>query len=183
MQQFLVPPFADLALTLADRRDLRSDHAGEHGAVAIYRGVLTVTRNPDLQRFARRHLLAEKRHLRFFERLLPDREKSRLLGVWWLAGWLLGAGSALFGARATYATVAAVESFVEGHYREQIVDMQSRPGLDRLVDVLEKFMRDEVHHRDDALLRAEPRRALLRQGWDRLVAGGSRVGVAIARRI
>ena len=61
--------------------------------------------------------------------------------------------------------------------------MQSRPGLDRLVDVLEKFMRDEVHHRDDALLRAEPRRALLRQGWDRLVAGGSRVGVAIARRI
>jgi ubiquinone biosynthesis monooxygenase Coq7 len=183
MQQSHVPNFADLPLTLADRRDLRSDHAGEHGAVAIYRGVLSITRDPDVKRFARRHMLAEMRHLRFFERFLPKREQSRLLGVWWLAGWLLGAGSAAFGARATYATVAAVERFVEAHYLEQIHSLQARPGCEGLVDVLDKFMRDEVHHRDDALRQATPKDTLVVQGWNWLVASGSRVGVAIARRI
>jgi ubiquinone biosynthesis monooxygenase Coq7 len=183
MQQTNVPGFAELPLTLADRRDLRSDHAGEHGAVAIYRGVLSVTRDPGVKRFARRHMLAETRHLRFFERFLPKREQSRLLGVWWLAGWMLGAGSAVFGARATYATVAAVERFVEGHYLEQIRSLQSRPGFESLVAVLEKFMRDEVHHRDDALRHATPGSTFVAQGWNWLVAGGSRVGVAIARRI
>ena len=173
--------YISLPLTARDRRDLRSDHAGEHGAVAIYRGMLTVTRDPGLKRFARRHLLAESRHLRFFERFLPPEGKSRLLPVWWLAGWLLGAGSAVLGPRAAYATIAAVERFVEDHYNEQINAMRDRPGLGELVEILTRFCADEVHHRDDALASIPAGESRLARFWGRVVDGGSRVGVAIAR--
>ena len=183
MQQHRIPDYNALPLTARDRRDLRSDHAGEHGAVAIYRGMLTVTRDPGVTRFARRHLFTESRHLRFFQRFLPAAGKSRLLPVWWLAGWLLGAGSAAFGPRAAYSTIAAVERFVEDHYQEQIRSMRGRDGLDALVDVLERFCADEVHHRNDALVSLEARESWLARGWAAVVDGGSRVGVAIARRI
>ena len=181
MQQHQIPAYDELPLTARDRRDLRSDHAGEHGAVAIYRGMLAVTRDPELKRFARRHLLAEARHLRFFERFLPPAGKSRPLPVWWLAGWLLGAGSALFGPRAAYATVVAVERFVEDHYNEQIESMRGRPGLEDLVGILTRFCADEVHHRDDALGSMPTHDTWLARTWGRIVDGGSRVGVVIAR--
>ena len=183
MQQQPIPDYTTLPLTARDRDDLRSDHAGEHGAVAIYRGMLTVTRDPALTRFARRHLLAESRHLRFFQRFLPADGKSRLLPLWGLAGWLLGAGSAAFGPRAAYATIAAVERFVEAHYMEQIAAMRGRPGLDELVGILSRFCADEVHHRDDALASMPADESRLARAWGRVVDGGSRVGVAIARRI
>jgi len=183
MQQRSIPNYGSLPLTAQDRRDLRSDHAGEHGAVAIYRGMLTITRDPGLTRFARRHLLAESRHLRFFQGFLPPDGRSRLLPVWWLAGWLLGAGSAAIGPRAAYATIAAVERFVEDHYQEQIDSMRGRPGLDELVDILAGFCADEVHHRDEALASMPVGETWLARAWGKIVDGGSRVGVAIARVI
>ena len=178
-----IDPYPVLPLTRRDVRDLRSDHAGEHGAVAIYLGMLRVTRDDGLRRFARRHLLAEKRHLRFFDTWLPRHGKSRLLPVWWLAGWTLGAGSALFGPRAAYATVAAVERFVEQHYNEQIAHMGERPALADLALILERFCADEVHHREDALKHANARPSIALKVWEAVVSGGSAIGVIVARRV
>ncbi len=183
MQPLIVEEYPSLPLTCRDIRDLRSDHAGEHGAVAIYIGMLTVTRDAGLKRFARRHLLAEKRHLRFFDRWLPERGKSRLLPVWWAAGWTLGAGSALFGPEAAYSTVAAVERFVERHYNEQIEHMRERPELAGLVSVLERFCSDEVHHREDALSQRSSSRSVATRIWEGIVGGGSALGVIVARRV
>ena len=50
-------------------RDLRSDHAGEAGAVAIYRGILAVSRCPQVREFAQRHMQTEQRHLATVETL------------------------------------------------------------------------------------------------------------------
>jgi ubiquinone biosynthesis monooxygenase Coq7 len=172
-----------LPLEAGDVRDLRSDHAGEYGAVAIYIGMLDVTRDPGLRRFARRHLLAETRHLRFFDRFLPASGKSRLLPIWWLAGWLLGAGSALVGPRAAYRTVAAVERFVEHHYGEQIESMRLRPGLEPLATRLAQFCADEVHHREDAERAGAASTGIGGRTWDALVGGGSALGVVVARRV
>ncbi len=44
--------------------DLRTDHAGETGAVFIYLGILQFTRNPALRVFAEHHLVTEQSHLR-----------------------------------------------------------------------------------------------------------------------
>jgi demethoxyubiquinone hydroxylase (CLK1/Coq7/Cat5 family) len=59
-------------------RDLRSDHSGEVGAVAIYRGIPAVTKDNEPRRFAGEHLGTERRHLSCFEQLLPLTEKTRL---------------------------------------------------------------------------------------------------------
>ena len=104
----LDPPFPDWLTA-----ELRSDHAGEFGAVRIYRGILAVTRDPALRAFAERHGETEQSHLDLIETLLPVAQRSRLLPLWRLAAWLTGALPALFGTGAVYATIDAVETFVD----------------------------------------------------------------------
>ncbi len=162
--------------------DLRSDHAGEVGAVMIYRGILAVSRDAGVRTFAQQHLESEQRHQAFFEGFLPARHQSRLLPVWRLAGWLTGALPALFGAGAVYLTIEAVETFVDRHYAEQIEAMSNVEGLETLSATLEGFRRDEVAHRDEAAA-LSMRHGLLPRAWQQVVAVGSSAGVALARRV
>ena len=163
--------------------DLRSDHAGETGAVWIYRGVRAVTRDAALQDFARRHEATEAEHLRRIEAVLPRARRSWLLGPWRVAGWLTGALPALLGPRAVYATIAAVETFVDQHYQHQIDKLQGRPGHDALRELLLHCQAEERHHRDEALgHQSQPPGALLR-AWCQVVGTGSAVAVWLARRV
>lgn len=109
-----------LALPTDLRRELRTDHAGEAGAVMIYRGVLAWARDAELRRFAQHHLDTERRHLAEVEAVVPVSARSRLLPLWRLAGALTGALPSLFGPRAVYATIDAVETFVDRHYAAQV---------------------------------------------------------------
>ena len=162
--------------------DLRSDHAGETGAVQIYRGVLALTRDPALREFAGRHLAAEQEHLALIEAWLPASQRSRLLLGWRVAGWLTGALPALFGPRAVYATVASVETFVDRHYGEQIVHLSDRAQCASLVQLLRRCQADECHHRDEAAALAAGPLSWGLRAWCRLVGAGSSMAVALARR-
>jgi demethoxyubiquinone hydroxylase (CLK1/Coq7/Cat5 family) len=175
--------------------DLRSDHAGETGAVAIYRGVLAVCRDGAVRAFAERHQATESRHLQRIESWLPPGRRSRLLGPWRLAGWLTGALPALAGPRAVYATITAVETFVDQHYQQQIDRLADRPEHAALREVLAACQADERHHRDEAsesfaagagvgfgVGAAAPPGPWLR-AWVALVGAGSAAAVAVARRI
>ena len=172
--------------------DLRTDHAGETGAVMIYRGILATTRDPAVRRFALGHLATEAEHLAAIEPLLAPRQRSRLLTIWRVAGWLTGALPALVGPRAVYATVQAVETFVDEHYSEQIVSIdaldpdRARPPLQVLRALLVSCRADEIEHRDEAgsLLSdsTAPSSAVLRL-WVWSVDVGSRLAVGICRRI
>ena len=103
------------------RRELRSDHAGEYGAVMIYRGILAISRDAQARQFAERHLVTEARHLELMEEIVPPANRTRLLPLWHVMGWLTGALPALFGREAIFATIEAVETFVDHHYAQQIV--------------------------------------------------------------
>ena len=103
------------------RQELRSDHAGEYGAVMIYRGVLAISSDAQACQFAERHLLTEARHLKLMEEIVPVAHRTRLLPLWHVMGWLTGALPALFGRGAIFATIEAVETFVDQHYAQQIV--------------------------------------------------------------
>ena len=172
--------------------DLRTDHAGESGAVMIYRGILAATRDDGVRRFARRHLATEEGHLAEIEPLLSPRQRSRLLPLWRIAGWLTGALPALAGSRATYATIEAVETFVDSHYAEQIQSIDQhdpdrvRPTFQALRALLQACRGDEVVHRDEAAalfeLGGRPPSPALRV-WVWSVGVGSRVAVKICRRI
>ena len=164
--------------------DLRSDHAGEAGAVQIYRGILAVTREPALRAFATHHLATEQAHLDLVLSHLPPPHRSRLLPAWRVAGWCTGALPALFGPGAVYATVAAIETFVDRHYAEQVARldaMAADPRRAALRADLEQCRLDELQHRDDAL-HAGPATGWLVRAWAGLVGRGSASAVGLARR-
>lgn len=164
--------------------ELRSDHAGETGAVRIYDGILAISRDPTVRDFALRHRATEQGHLDLLETLLPPGERSRLLPLWRIAGWLTGALPALFGPRAVFATVDAVETFVDHHYRAQTDRLAAEGVLPEIHALLEKCREDEVHHRDEAREAGEgPAYGPLLRAWAWMVGCGSAAAVAAARRI
>jgi ubiquinone biosynthesis monooxygenase Coq7 len=162
-------------------RDLRSDHAGETGAVAIYQGILAVARTSDIRRFAEAHLKTERRHLELIETALPRKSRSVFLPLWHVAGFLTGAVPALFGRKAVFATVDAVETFVEGHYVRQIDRLSRDRTHAELRAVLERCLLDERRHRDEARHRLTRRRGIILRAWCWMVGAGSSAAVAVAR--
>ncbi len=172
-----LPAFETLPIPAALRRDLRSDHAGETGAVYIYRGILQHTSCPEVISFARTHLTTETTHLNLLENWLPSSNRSKLLPLWRLSGWLLGAVAAKLGKNFTFATIVAVERFVVAHYQAQIEQTQ---GV--LRDLLISLQSDEAAHRDDAATRLSSR-SLWHSVWSHIVQGGSAAAVYVARWI
>ncbi len=171
---------------LLERRlqgDLRSDHAGETGAVWIYRGILALSRDSEIRAFAKEHLQTEQQHLAFFDNWLPGHLHSRLLPLWRLAGWMLGAVSLLGGRRGVYLTIDAVETFVVEHYQQQIEYLQAQREHREVRAVLRRFQRDEDHHRADAAQRGHGQQGWLSRRWRSVVGEGSRLAVVAARRL
>ncbi len=186
----LAQPAGPLPATLV--ADLRTDHAGETGAVMIYRGILAVSRDAAVRRFAHEHFVTETQHLAAIEPLLPPRQRSRLLPLWRSAGWLTGALPAMLGPRAVYATIEAVETFVDRHYSEQIESIDSldpghaSPPLQALRSLLQTCRADAIGHRDEAALllaRSDKPPSLVLRLWVGSVGVGSRIAVKICRRI
>jgi ubiquinone biosynthesis monooxygenase Coq7 len=163
---------------------LRTDHAGELGAVCIYQGVLRFARYPALRAFAQHHLATEQKHLRLIEAWLPPAHFSRLLPLWRVAGFLTGALPALLGPRAVYATIEAVETFVDQHYEEQVRALAEQPALGALRQTLLECQADEVAHREEAAAaRGSAKPGVLLRAWCAMVGAGSRAAVALIRHI
>lgn len=133
---------------------IRVDQAGEYGAMRIYAGQLAVMR----RRRDRRSLHAveamaaqEKRHLDRFNALMVERRvrPTILQPFWHVAGYALGAASAMLGDKAAMACTVAVEEVIDEHYAGQAKKL----GEDEapLRATIEEFRRDEIGHRDEAL--------------------------------
>jgi ubiquinone biosynthesis monooxygenase Coq7 len=164
---------------------LRTDHAGEAGAVCIYQGLLRFARDPALRAFAEHHLATEQNHLRLIASWLPASQYSRLLPLWRLAGFLTGALPALFGPKAVYATIEAVETFVNHHYEEQILALTRQIELRNLHQTLLDCQADEVAHRDEAAAasRGFSQPGWVLRAWCAMVGAGSKAAVALIRHI
>ena len=100
---------------------IRVDHAGEYGAVRIYEGQLAVIGRGRARDEIRRMAEQEKRHLAEFDEVMRTRRvrPTALQPVWHVAGFLLGAATALLGEQAAMACTVAVEEVIDEHYREQ----------------------------------------------------------------
>jgi ubiquinone biosynthesis monooxygenase Coq7 len=132
-------------------RMIRVDHAGEYGARRIYDGQLAVLKRSPATPVIRHMAQQEQKHLDAFDKLLVARRvrPTALAPLWHVAGFALGAASALLGERAAMACTAAVETVIDEHYQSQ---------LDRLGDAepelaatIAQFRGDEIEHRDTAL--------------------------------
>ena len=108
----------------ADRSSmLRVDQAGEYGATRIYAGQLAVLRRncPEAKLIARM-AAQEERHLKRFNALIADRRvrPTVLQPLWNVAGFALGAATALMLEKAALACTDAVETEIDRHYADQL---------------------------------------------------------------
>ena len=163
---------------------LRSDHAGEVGAVYIYKGILSIAKDPALVEFSKRHLETEKEHLRKIEEVLPTSKRSKLVGIWKVAGYLLGFLPSLFGSRIVFATIEAVESFVEDHYEEQLKYLRAQNDPDQaLIDLLQSCQDDEIEHKNESAIKKRSTPGILLNFWMKIVGWGSSSAVKVAKII
>lgn len=164
---------------------IRVDQAGEFGATRIYAGQLAVMgdRHPLAAEIAAM-ATQEERHREKFDALMARRgvRPTALSPFWSLAGFALGAGTALIGPEAAMACTAAVEEEIDRHYTAQL-DALSDSGADpELAAMIEDFRADEREHRDAALAAGAERAPAypLLTGAIRL---GCRVAIRLAERI
>jgi ubiquinone biosynthesis monooxygenase Coq7 len=164
------------------RRMIRVDHAGEYGARRIYEGQLAVLgRRRDAEPI--RHMAEqEKRHLDAFDRLLGERRvrPTALHPLWHVAGYALGAATALLGREAAMACTVAVEEVIDAHYQRQAAAL----GADdpELKAMIETFRAEEIEHRDIGLAEGAaraPAYGLLTGA----IKAGSRIAIWLAERI
>ena len=187
MKQKPVPPRPGQGAGAARLAEiLRVDHAGELGAVAIYRGQRAVFDKASGHERTAGQLAQmqahEAEHLSRFDQLLAERgvRPTALTPLWRLAGFALGAGTALLGDKAAHACTEAVETVIEEHYADQIAELADRDPA--LAAELAKFRDDELAHRD--LARAEgaaeaPAYALLTG----LIRAGCHTAIKISEKI
>jgi ubiquinone biosynthesis monooxygenase Coq7 len=130
---------------------LRVDQAGEYGATRIYAGQLAVLRpNCPEAKLIARMAAQEQRHLRRFDHLIAERRvrPTALQPLWNVAGFALGAATALMSEKAALACTDAVETEIDRHYGEQL-DQLGEDDPELAADIAE-FRAEEVEHRDSA---------------------------------
>ncbi len=136
---------------------LRVDHAGEYGAITIYQGQLAIFRaqnnKEETVKLIEHMAEQEQEHLDYFNSELLKRKirPTALAPFWKIAGFTLGAGSALIGENAAMACTEAVEDVIGQHYQEQINELDENYDEADLKDSIEKFCADEAEHHHIAL--------------------------------
>ncbi len=163
---------------------LRSDHAGETGAVWIYKGASLAFWSENIRKMAVEHGETEKQHLVVMNHLLPREERSRLIFIWKLMGFSLGFISSIFGFRTFCFTINVVETFVEKHYGEQIRYLEEKGERFGLLAVLRLCCEEEVTHKKDAANKfsnIKGNRIMVFWGW--IVENFSNIAVLVAKKI
>lgn len=166
---------------------IRVDHAGEHGAVRIYDGQLAVfDKIPGMEKTAElvRHMAAqEEDHLTHFDNLIVARDirPTVFSPLWDMAGFTLGAVTALMGEKAAMACTAAVETEIDAHYAAQYDELENGTD-DDLRATIEKFRADEAAHKETALEQgAEDAPAY--EMMSKLIRFGCRVAIRASEKI
>ena len=161
---------------------VRVDQAGEYGAKRIYQGQLAVLGRTEAAPALQAMLAQEETHLAAFNRLMADRQvrPTALEPVWHVAGFALGAATALLGREAAMACTVAVENVISEHYAKQAAQL----GDDEheLRTTIIQFRADELHHRDESLKEG----AESAPGYGALTAaisGATRLAIWLSTRI
>jgi ubiquinone biosynthesis monooxygenase Coq7 len=162
---------------------LRVDQAGEFGATRIYAGQLAVMGGRHAQaRAIVRMAQQEERHRARFDAMMTERgvRPTALAPLWNVAGFALGAATALIGPKAAMACTAAIETEIDRHYGAQLDRLgENDPELGETV---REFRAEEVEHRDAALA-AGAEQAPAYPLLSAAIRLGCRVAIGLSERI
>jgi ubiquinone biosynthesis monooxygenase Coq7 len=162
---------------------LRVDQAGEYGATRIYAGQLRVLgdRHPAGRQIAAM-AAQEERHRVAFDAMMARRgvRPTLLQPVWHVAGFALGAATALIGPEAAMACTSAIETEIDRHYGRQLGEIGDDDP--ELSGAIADFRVDEAEHRKTAIA-AGAERAPAYPLLDGAIRIGCRFAIALSRRI
>lgn len=128
----------------------------------------------------------EKVHKAEFDRLM-NKYRARptaLLPLWNIAGFALGAGSALLGEKAAMACTVAVESVIVEHYNDQLRTLMDDPNLKEqdLLEVITRCRDEEQEHHDTGMDEGAEQ-APFYQALTGVIKFGCRAAIKIAERV
>jgi len=147
-------------------RILKVNHAGEHGAIRIYRAQIWVARRryPDVLPFLNETIGHEIEHCRLFRAAMPQRQARpcRFMGFWSSGGLILGFATALLSRQGIWICTAAIEAAVHRHLDDQLYFVRERdPQLHVLI---ESIKAEELQH-----LKAAEERIAANTRWSRFL--------------
>ena len=162
---------------------IRVDHAGEYGATRIYDGQIAVFGKDSKIGKTIQHMAdQEQEHIEKFNELLIEKRvrPTALLPVWNIAGFALGAGTALMGEKAAMACTVAVEKVIGEHYREQQDLLEDDEK--ELKKTIAKFEKDELEHHDIGL-EHDAENAPGYKVMTKVIEIGCKAAIAISKKI
>ena len=165
---------------------IRVDQAGERGAIKIYEGQLLALnlfiKDDKLINMIQEMKNHEKEHLDFFDKEIQKRDikPTKLLPLWDLLGVGLGFSSAMMGKKATMLCSASVEEVIDGHYQNQLNQLQSDEK--NLKEKIKKFRDDELHHKDIAYENGANKEGVY-YFFDKIIKTGSKIAISISEKI
>lgn len=141
----------DLTEEEETHRMIRVNHAGEYGAKRIYAGQLAVLKKNACASTLQHMADQEQHHLDTFSKMISDRRvrPTALMPLWHVAGYALGAVTAMIGEKAAMACTVAVESVIDEHYAKQEEKLSNNDA--ELKSVITRFRAEEKEHHDIAL--------------------------------
>ena len=162
---------------------IRVDHAGEYGATKIYEGQIAVFgKNTKIGKTIQHMADQEQEHIEKFQELIV-KERVRptaLLPLWSIAGYALGAGTALMGEKAAMACTVAVEKVIGEHYQEQITLLQQ--DQKELKSTIKKFAADELEHHDIGIAH-DAESATGYKALTKIIEIGCKAAIAVSKKI
>ncbi|MCA3356615.1 MAG: demethoxyubiquinone hydroxylase family protein [Roseomonas sp.] len=163
-------------------RTIRVDHAGEYGARRIYEGQLAVLGRTKYGPVIEHMKAQEQVHLDTFSRLIGERRvrPTALLPFWHVAGFALGAATALLGHRGAMACTVAVEEAIDEHYRAQ-EDILGDDEAPLRTDIA-RFRAEELEHRDTGL-EHEAEQAPAYRLLSAAIKTGCKIAIKISERV
>ncbi|KAI8822685.1 COQ7-domain-containing protein [Fimicolochytrium jonesii] len=165
---------------------LRVDHAGELGANWIYKGQLAVLGgDPKVGPVVQHMWDQEKFHLKVFDSLIGQNRvrPTALRPFWEVAGYVLGAGTALMGKEAAMACTEAVETVIGQHYNDQLRELLKidHPEVEKLRGVIKRFRDEELEHLDTAVIH-DAKEAPAYPGLTAAISQGCKAAIWVATR-
>jgi 3-demethoxyubiquinol 3-hydroxylase len=129
----------------------------------------------------------EKNHLKTFEELIPKYRvrPTLLLPLWNIAGYALGAGTALLGKEAAMACTVAVEEVISDHYNNQLRELLEDNSDEKYTEVLKiiKQFRDEEMEHHDIGLENDAEKSSIYKPLTETIKAGCKAAVWVAERI
>ena len=162
---------------------IRVNHAGEYGATRIYDGQIAIFgKNSKIGKTIQHMADQEKEHIETFEKLIIQYRvrPTALLPLWNVAGFVLGATTALMGEKAAMACTVAVEKVIGNHYKEQASLLAK--DQKKLKSIIKKFEKDELEHHDIGIAH-DARKTPGYNFLSKIISLGCKTAITVSKKI